>query len=308
MSTLTQRSFLQGQILEMDRLLKLAGNHPLMAPSLRQRKQELEQELRTLPQAGKQPRTVLFFTGQPVVGSRGIDAEFAARVLEPFLEMVKTQYVATKHGNVGARGPRRDEGEAKLLLTGLPRGSFGLELSQPEPHDLFAGEHLADVLVRLTEVIKSAGESDEGFAVAMAEASPRVLQRLKDFFKIVADNQADVRVVSGDLECRLNQRQVAQAFERVSGTETREHDVEKQGTFRGVTLDSRRFDFHADDGEPITGRVGDDVSDDELERMPTLTNQRCTAQLKETTIVTRSGATRTRYELLRLAGQQPTGT
>ncbi|MCC6240551.1 MAG: hypothetical protein IT448_09665 [Phycisphaerales bacterium] len=305
MSTLGQRSFVQGQILEMDRLLELAGNHPLMAPGLRQRKQELEQELRTLPQAGKQPRTVLFFTGQPVMGSRGIDAEFAAKVLEPFLEMVKTQYAATKHGNVGARGPRRDEGEAKLLLTGLPRGSFGLELSQPDPQDLFAGEHLADVLVRLTEVIKSAGESDEGFAVAMTEASPRVLHRLKDFFKVVADNQADVRVVSGDLECRLNHGQVAQAFERVSGTKTREQDAEKQGIFRGVTLDSRRFDFHADDGEPITGRVGDDVSDGALEEMPALTNQHCTARLKETIIETRSGATRTRYELLQLVGQQP---
>src|SRR5436309_8396497 len=151
MSAFSQRSFVQSQMVEMDRLLDLAGGDPLMGPGLRQRKEELARELQTLPAAGKQPRTVLFFTGQPVVGTRGIDAEFAAKVLEPFLEMVKTQYAATKHGNVGARGPRRDEAEAKLLLTGLPRGSFGLELSQPEPQDLFTGEHLGDVLVRLTE-------------------------------------------------------------------------------------------------------------------------------------------------------------
>jgi hypothetical protein len=65
MSALSQRSFVQSQIVEMARLLELAGADPLMAPGLRQRKEELEQELRALPSATKQPRTVLFFTAQP---------------------------------------------------------------------------------------------------------------------------------------------------------------------------------------------------------------------------------------------------
>jgi hypothetical protein len=302
--SLSQRSFFQSQILEMDRLLEVAGGDPLMGPGLRQRKVELEQRLRALPAMTRQPRSVLFFTGQPVSGSRGIDAEFASKVLAQFLEMVKTQYAATKHGNVGARGPRRDESESRLLLTGLPRGSFGLELSQPEPADLFAGERLSDVLVRLTEVIKSAGESDEEFAVAMGEASPRVLQHLKDFFRVVADNQADVRVVSGDLECSLNRALVTQAFERVNSTETHESEVEIQGIFRGATLDSGRFDFRTDAGETIAGRIGDNVSDVDLETMNRYTNQHCTASLRETTITTRSGAARTRHELVRVVAQE----
>jgi hypothetical protein len=304
MSVLSQRSFVQSQIVEMGRLLELAGTDPLMAPGLRQRKDELEQELLALPATTKPPRTVLFFTGRPVSGSRGIDAEFAAKVLEQFLEMVKTQYAATKHGNVGARGPRRDESESKLLLTGLPRGSFGLELSQPEPRDLFSGEQLSNVLVRLTEVIKSAGESDEGFAVAMEEASPRVLQHLRDFFRVVADNQADVRIVSGDLECSLNHGLVSQAFERVNSTETREREIEFQGIFRGATLDSGRFDFRTDAGEAIAGRIGDNVSDADLEAMNGFTNHHCGVALRETTITTRSGAARTRFELLRVVTQQ----
>jgi len=306
MSAVSQRSFIQSQVLEMDRLLELAGGDPLMGPSLRQRKAELERELQALPTSNRLSRTVLFFSGQPVFGTRGIDAEFAAKVLDPFLAMVKTQYAATKHGSVGTRGPRRDEAEAKLLLTGLPRGSFGLELSQPEQQDLFAGEHLSKVLVQLTGVIKSAGESDEGFALAMGDASPRVLQRLKDFFKIVADNRADVRVVSGDLECKLDRSQVAQAYERVSGTESSEDVVQMKGVFRGVTLDSGRFDFRTDADETIAGRIADDVSDDDLDAMPGLTNQQCVAKLRVTTITIRSGATRTLYELLSLV-QLPEG-
>src|SRR5437667_4758819 len=122
----------------------------------------------------------------------------------------------------------------------------------------------------------------------MGDASPRVLQRLKDFFKVIADNRADVRLVSGDLECKLDHGQVTQAFERVSGTESRERVDETHGIFRGVTLDSGRFDFRTDNGETITGRVGDDVSDADLNAMPGLTNQRCAAKLRAMTITTRS--------------------
>ena len=185
MSTPDDRAFLQAQIAETDRLLEMTGDHPLMAPPLRQRASELREKLQHLPSAHATPRTVLFFAGSPVQGSRGIDAQFASSVLQPYLEMVKTQYAATKHGHVGARGRRRDESEAKLLLTGMPRGSFGLELSKPTQDDLFSAETLSEVLVCLTEVIKSAAESDEGFAHAFASTSARVLDRLRDFFKVV---------------------------------------------------------------------------------------------------------------------------
>ena len=256
-----------------------------------------------MPATAPQPRTVLFFSGQPVAGSLGIDADFAARVLDPFLDMVKTQYATSKHGSVGARGPRRDEAEAKLFLTGLPRGSFGLELSQPESCNLITDGNLTDVLIRLTEVMKAAGGSDEGFAAALSDVAPRVLPRLKDFLRVIADNRADVRVVSGDIECELNHAQVAQAYERVSGTETRDEEVERDGTFRAALLDSGRFDFRTDSGEIVTGRIANEVSDSELGAMISLTNKPCTARLRQTTIATRSGAKRVRHELVGLASR-----
>lgn len=301
MSVPTDKSFVQRQIVEMDRLLELAGDHPLMGFALRQRREDFQKQLSELPPAGPEPRTVLFFTGKPVLGSAGIDAQFASDVLRPFLEMVKTQYAAAKHGQVGSRGRRRDESEAKLLLTGLPRGSFGLELVQPNPQNLFGSQQLSDVLVRLTELIKSAGESDGGFTHALEEISPRVLDRLKDFFKVIAENKASLRMESGDLECSLDQQRVSLAFERVSKAETKENVVEKGGIFRGATLDSWRFDFRTDEGENITGRLGEEVSEAAAEAMLGLTNKPCLAGLHESTVKTSSGVTRARYELLALS-------
>lgn len=297
----SRRTFLNAQIAETNRLIELAGDHPLMAPNLRQRKEELECELRSLPASEELPRAVLFFTGQPVVGAVGIDAEFAAKVLQPFLDMVKVQYTASKHGAVGSRGPVRDASEAKLLLTGLPRGSFGLELTPPESSDLFAGKHLSTTLVRLTEVIRSAGESDEEFATAMDDVSPRVLTRLKEFFSVMAEHQADLRLVSGDLECRLDRQRNAAAADRVSNTRTDEATIDKAGIFRGATLDSWRFDFRPVDEDTISGRIGDEVDNERLLQLcRDYMNQRCVARLKRTTVTTRSGTTRTRYELLDL--------
>ena len=300
MSLREKREFLQSQIIETERLLELAGQHPLMSPALKQRRADFETALKALPPPARQPRTVLFFAGGPVLGTRGIDAQFAANVLDPFLQMVKSQYAASKHGAVGARGVRRGESEARLLLTGLPRGSFGLELSQPDSEDFLAAEQLADVLVQLTRVIESAGKDDESFAFALDEVTPRVLERLKQFFKVASDNGARVRVVSGDLECDLTETAVAQAFERVSAADTEEDTVNVPGIFRGATLDTWRFDFRADAGEHISGHLGDEVTDEEAVQMIHRTDQRCIATLKQTVVKTRTGTLRTRYELLAL--------
>jgi hypothetical protein len=300
MSLREKREFIQSQILETNRLLELTGDHPVMAPALTQRKEVLENELRDLPPPSRQPRTVLFFAGEPVLGSRGIDAQFASSVLGPFLQMVKTQFAAVRHGSVGRRGVLRGESEARLLLTGLPRGSFGLELSQPESGDFLAAEQLSGVLIQLTKVIESAGQNDESFAFALEDVSPRVVPRLKEFFKVVADNKARMRVASGDLECRLEEQSVIQAYERVSATNTREDMVELTGIFRGATLDTWRFDFRNDDGENISGRLADDVSEADAVNMIHQTEKHCKANLRKLTVSTRSGTIHLRYELTAL--------
>lgn len=303
MTSREKRRFLKRQIAESKRLKELAGDHPLMGPLVAQREEEFRQELQDLPAGGREARTVLFFTGDPVYGSKGIDAHFASTVLLPFLEMVKSEYVAEKHGHVGERGPRRDEDEARLLLTGLPRGSFGLELTHPESEDLFAEEQLSNVLVKLTELFSSAGKSDEEFVHALEEVSPRVYARLPEFFKSIQDNGANIRMQTGDLEFALDRDHVAEAFTRVSSVQQVEREVEKEGVFRGATLDTWKFDFRTADDEIITGRLAPDLSEVTVADMLRLTNQPSIARLKETKITTQGGAVRTRYELLNVTGR-----
>ncbi len=300
MSATEHRQFFQRELVEMDGLIDLSAGDPVMALALKNRRESLERELQTLPPEPPRPRTVLFFAGPPVLGSQGIDAEFATSALRPFLEMVKTQYSAQKHGKVGTRGPRRDESEAKLLLTGLPRGSFGLELSQPQPTDFLAAEQLSDVLVRLTEVLASAADTDERFAFSLDKISPRVLPRLKEFLDVVADHNAFLCVESGDLKISIPQDRVVVARDRVGAAKPTDRTVVLEGVFRGATLDSWRFDFRTSDGETISGRIAEDIEDTQVEAMLPLTNHECRANLHEITITTRDGAQHRRFELLSL--------
>ena len=119
MTSRSQREFLKVQLLETRRLKEMAGGHPLMSVAFAEREEELNQQLSELPYGLLEARSVLFFSGEPVLGSVGIDAGFAARVLEPFQNMVMADYADRWHGVVGSRGRRTGETQSRLLLTGV---------------------------------------------------------------------------------------------------------------------------------------------------------------------------------------------
>ncbi len=298
MNTRENKEFAQRQVAAMDRFLSWAGDDPLMGPALKQRREEFARQAAELPSAPPAPRAVLFFTGDRVEGSKGIEVEFMTKVLEHFQQMVKTQYAFTKHGRIGDRARQPGGTEAKLLLTGTPRGSFGLELSQPRSGDLFASSKLSETLVRLTQLIKAAGEDDETFGVELEDVTPRVLSRLRRFFKVLADSNATLRLESGDLNVQLDKESVVQAAERVAAVETKPEIVELHGQFRGATLDTWRFDFRADDGLSISGRLADEVTETAAAEMNRFTNQRCLGRLNRIRVVARGALPKERYELL----------
>jgi len=298
---MNQRSFLISQKLEAERLLELAGDHPLMAPPLRKRLASIEAELQNNPPV-EVVNTVLYFTGAPVRGSFGINADFVARVLSPFTDMVKTQYCALKNGRVGTRGLRRGEHEATLLLTNLPRGSFGLELTPP-PHqaDLFQGAQLGQAMRMMTQLVQSAAQNDDAFVGILNDAPKRVLPDLERFLAAIVEDNAALRLVTGDLEVALSQAAAVQALERARGATTEDEIIEQPGVFRGATLDSGRFDFTSATGDLIRGNVDEDVTDEFLgEINRRFTNSECIASLRVIRITTRSGTTRKRFELLSL--------
>ena len=172
MTIRSQREFLKVQLLEMERLREGVAGHPIMSLALEEREEELKQQIAMLPLGGKEAKAVLLFSGEPVFGSHGIDVTFASRVLEPFQSMVMADYADRFHGVVGTRGRLSGEADSRLLLTALPRGSFGMELSRAESDELFEEDQLADTLTHLTRLVEASARSDEDFAVELQETAP----------------------------------------------------------------------------------------------------------------------------------------
>ncbi len=301
MTTRSRRDFLKVQLIEMDRLLQDVGDHPAMSLNLKQRKAELEDQLAQLPVGTKEPRTVLFFSGNPVCGSRGIDASFAGRVLEPFQSMVMNQHANRWHGMLGARGKRRGENESRLLLTGLPRGSFGLELSKADNDELFEEDQLSETLAHITRLVESAGKSDEDFAIELEETSPRVIQNLRDFLKTVSEAGAGLRLESGDYRGTLTPEQATEAHTRVSNTVTKDDLIKERGTFHGLLLDDWRFNFVNEEGHKRSGKLDESITNDEATELQSkFFNKQCEANFLKTTVLFKNGRERTTFSLKEL--------
>ena len=301
MTTRSKREFLKVQLLETRRMRELVGDHPLMSIGYEQRIKELEEKIATLPMGHKQARAILFFSGEPVQGSQGIDASFVGHVLEPFQSMVMTDYADRWQGAVGSRGRRAGEADSRLLLTALPRGSFGLELERAETDELFEEDQLADTLAHVTKLVEAAGSSDEVFASELNETAPRVIQKLKIFLEVIAKAKAGLRLETGDYRSSLTPASASEAYERVASTMTKDEEIRVLGTFNGVLLDDWKFNFVDEKGFKIRGKIDEDLTPSEVKKLALEhLDKRCIASLRKTTVLFKNGQVRTTYTLMAL--------
>lgn len=279
-------------------MLGLAGDHPVMSVAFAEREKVLEDQIEAIPLGAKEAKTVLYFSGGPVQGSEGIDAGFAGRVLEPFQSMVMADYANRYHGVVGTRGRRAGEADSRLLLTALPRGSFGLELSKADNDEIFEEDQLADTLSHVTRLVESASESDEDFASELNETAPRVIQNLRNFLEVISKSQAGLRLESGDSRCTMDPIRASEAYERVAATISKSEDIQVPGVFKGILLESWKFDFVDESAHKISGKIDDNLTEDQAAELNReFFNQRCRAFLEKTTVIFRNGRERTTYVL-----------
>lgn len=298
MTTRRTRERLTIELLETQKILELLAGDPIMSFSLQQKEKNLLAALNDLPVDKKDTKVVLLFNGKPVVGSLGIDASFIGKVTVPFQNMVTAEFAHRVDGKVGKRGPINNQQEAKLFLTALPRGSFGVELSRLSVGVQNEDDKLSDSLSHVAKLIESSSRSDEDFAAELDETTPRTLQGMKDFFKAVSDDDAGVTIETGGIRCELNADAVKQGYERVSGTTTVENEIKVYGILKGILLESWKFDFTEDDGNTITGRLDDNLTEEYVSELLTkYFNKKCRAVLRESKVIFKNGRERLHYIL-----------
>jgi hypothetical protein len=276
-------------------------DHPLMSEGLAERLSLLKQELESLPKESFEPRIQLLFSGNAVVGSQGIKSTFVSKTLTPFQEMVKTQVALLRFGKVGKRGQAKNGANTELYLTALPVGSFGVELSQLESNDLFESIDVSKAMKDVMSLVVNSATDDATFEASIEQTPKRNLTNLKKFLHEITNEKSVLKIESGELGIELAKEKIVEAFQRVSATIDEETELIINGTFRGLLLDSGKFEIQDEEGQRISGFISEEIEEHQLiEYDKKFLNSNCIIHLRVHKTKFKTGNEKTDYELLEI--------
>src|SRR5258705_8664119 len=96
----------------------------------------------------------------------------------------------------------------------------------------------------------------------------------------------------------MNPVEANEAFVRVAGTITNEDPVKTPGVFKGVLLESWKFDFVTDENHCIGGKIDENLTEEQVIALNReFFNGRCLASLLKTTVLFKNGRVRTTHTL-----------
>jgi hypothetical protein len=301
---MNQDSFQQAHLNELERLATESASDPLLGP---QDKQRLDRFRQTTAQAPRRPdssasRAAFFLRGRGVTGTTGIDSLLAGKTLTHCALMFTEQAKVDERDSARKQGRerrRRGSGIPSVLFTGTPRGSFGFEFAPVTSDETLLPIHAA-ALDKLVHVIAKVAAGDS----AVDETVPDlVLPHLKLFFKDLASFDVALRIAtSSGFRQDLTAETVRQTADRLA-KEVSEDTIDVAGEFRGLTLDTGRFDFRPTGQDELSGDVSEDLTEERLLAISRLTGTSCVATLFERTVTHPGRKPAVSYVLLNLKPQ-----
>lgn len=262
--------------------------------SLQSRIETLEEELAGLAQTSTPAKAVLTFRGRPVVGSRGIFADFASKATSAFSELV-TVLAASQRQPVASAGPVPKRDENQILITGTAVGSFGFQIQEHAPQGTLAEVEspVAHALEQSRELLASLVGDDEELTESVSGIDKRAISNLRQFLDVLASHEAVCNLAVGSREFSFRDvDQVKHGLQRIADENVHEEIVTYTGHFQGVLPDHRTFEFKANENDKvITGKIAPEIAD------PSILNNHLGKQVTVSLVATRLGGGRPRYIL-----------
>lgn len=214
---------------------------------LSQRISEIEELMAQVePSVRDRAAVSLYFDGKPVLGSRGIETEFAGKTLERFQDMVSKHFASKELGTLKERGTVPLKDCATLMLTGVTRGSFGFTLEEIlDQGDLFESSLKQTVSEMIDIIGHSASASEEDFENAVVDLDHRTLLALREFFGLIDANGATVKLTEGNKWVALDANGIRRARQRTEATDIEESVSIVNGRLIGFLPEHKRFEMKA---------------------------------------------------------------
>lgn len=240
----------------------------------------------------------LFFGGQPVLGSKGIAAEFAGLALEQFQNLIAKVFASNEVGALGERGKVPFKANSELMVTGLARGSFGFVLDEMSDQTQLESSQLSQVIDKASFLLRDTAAQDEAvFEALLEELEPRTLIALKEFFSNLDSNKATIRVVEQDLDFVLDGPAIHRAKIRTEATSIEEQTSDIEGILVGFLPEHRKFELQDKAGQLYYGSATKEAVDQFVKATDTVIGKHC---LIRVTIKTVAPLNRPPREIVRL--------
>ena len=298
------------QVLQLQQLLAEAKDDPILAPQLRERLEDAQQELQRTEQVPgillpreirTAPRVALFMRGAGVQGSEGIRPSLAGEALIQYEKIFCEQAMHDERATARDSGrQRRRKGSPKpeLLFTGTPRGSFGLEFVPQSVNDPEVASLHIQSLYNVADLLEKMSNDSLKLDQRIIDVPPRILQSVKKFFKVLASHDTELRIAFDDRPSRtIMSSQIHQASNLLEEEWTQE-EIDIFGTFRGLTRESLVFDFLDENSVLIKGTLDESLTEEDFDRIDALTNHKCKVTLQKSELRQVSGPSRVTYILV----------
>lgn len=268
----TRAQQLRSEIGTVERFLAETPEDALiMRLSWEDRLHELQAQLAQIEAAPEAHPLSLTFRGDPVDGTRSIDAAFAVKALKAFVEATDT-VTASLVSELRDHGRLPGVGDRTLRIIDTATGSFGFELELPPPLvEEQAGPALADgedlhveaIHTTLRLLGEAATGDEDRLSDLIAATHPRAASKVSAFAKVLAENNALFAVAFDGEQVRFDRdEQVRRTIEALADADISEEEAQHRGTLLGVLPHARSFEVELEhDGAPISGRVDRSITD-----------------------------------------------
>lgn len=243
----------------------------------------------------------LFFGGRPVAGQRGVESEFAGNALTTFQDLV-AKLLIQEIGELGQRGPVPNKAASTMHITNIVRGSFGFLMEEIQPQGQLIDTALSKAVDEASRLMLAFGSEDEAaFQEAAGDVDSRVLATAGEFFSLLYNNQATVRLVAGEHDDAFNAGAIQLAAQRAETTAVGEDFEDIPGQLNGALPDGHMFEFTNEAGAVLRGRVDRAIPADQLMQWNlTLLNTDTTGRFKIRRVFKDGQLVRESYTLLGL--------
>jgi hypothetical protein len=268
-----EREQLAAQLAAVNAMLQsLPANDHLGRIGFESRRNELQQQIQALGEIEeRRAKVALFFGGNPVIGSLGIETTFGTNVMWSFQDMMSKVWGSLDDAQpLRQMGPVRDKEASQLHITSVVHGSFGFlleELDNQTP-PLFRTP-LSVAADQVTNyIISFADENENVFTETIEALNPRVFKSIRDFFSHMHNGNATFRIVEGEIDKEFDHHAIETAWRRAESTNVDEQEVRIEGRLLGVIPVGRRFELQpADGGQVIRGKISESFGENYVQNM-----------------------------------------